>query len=201
MKKLALLFFCFLVAISLSNTLYAQSVRFGVQAGLTDITGPSGYTNNISDNGAGFGANFNFGAQARLNLPLIPITPIVFVDYHMLKGSQDISGVSLKTTQNILSAGVEAEYNVLPLPMVKPYVSIEAAYNNFGEFKIEGGGFSETVGSVSRFGGAIGIGSMITVLPVIDVDVSLKYHIFNLVGKDSGESNISAITLDAAFIF
>jgi hypothetical protein len=201
MKKLALLFFCFVVAISLSNTLNAQSIRFGVKAGLTQITGPSDYTNNVSDNGLGFGANFNFGAQARLSLPIVPLTPIIFVDYHMLRGSGSLGNYSINTSENILSAGVEAEFNVLPLPLIKPYVSIEAAYNRLGDVKVDFNGGSNTVDGVSRFGGAVGIGTVFTILPVVDVDVSLKYHIFNLAGKDSGESNISAITLDAAFVF
>jgi hypothetical protein len=31
--------------------------------------------------------------------------------------------------------------------------------------------------------------------------VSLKYNVFNLIGKNSGEENINATTLDLAVIF
>jgi len=201
MKKLAFLSLCFIVILTLTDTIHAQSIKFGVNAGLTDITGPSDYTNSIAEGGGGFGANFNFGAQARFNLPLVPLTPIIFVDYHMLRASGSYAGYSVSTSQNIFSVGAEAEYNVLPLPLIKPYVSIEVAYNNLGDYKMDINGSSITQGGVSRFGGAVGIGSVFTVLPVIDLDVSLKYNIFNLVGKSSGESNISAVMLDAAIIF
>jgi hypothetical protein len=191
------LYFAFFLL--LTNLSQAQ-LRFGIGAGLTSITAPSGYTNSIADNGEGFGASFNFGAQIRLDIPLVPITPIFFADYHMLRGSGSLGPVTVNTSQNILSVGVEAEYILLPLPLIKPYISVEGAINNFGDLKEDTNLGSTSSGSMSRFGGAIGIGSMITILPIFDLDVSLKYHFFNLIGKSSGEPGIDAFSLNLALI-
>jgi hypothetical protein len=199
MKTFTIPFFSFIIVLLFTSASYSQ-LRFGIGAGLTGITSPSDYTNSIAANGAGFGANFNFGAQLRLDIPLVPITPIFFVNYHMLRGSGSFGPVTVNTSQNILSTGVEAEFIVLPLPLIKPYVSIEAAINNFSGLKVESNIGSTSQGSMSRFGGALGIGTMITLLPIFDLDISLKYHFFNLIGKSSGEPSINAFSLNAAVI-
>jgi hypothetical protein len=199
MKKFTRMFISIALILLFTNTAYTQ-LRFGIGAGLTSITSPSFYTNSLADNGDGFGANFNFGAQLRLDIPLVPITPIFFVNYHMLRGSGSVGPVNINTSQNILSTGVEAEYIILPLPLIKPYVSIEAAINNFSDLKVESNIGNTAGGSMSRFGGALGIGTMITLLPIFDLDISLKYHFFNLIGKSSGEPSIDAFSLNAAVI-
>ena len=197
MKKITLILFCFSFFLLFNVTSEAQLIRFGISAGLTDVTAPSQYTNSIADNGVGFGANLNLGAQARFNLPLVPLTPIVFLNYHMLRGSGTVNTSDIKTSQNIFSIGAEVEYNILPLPFVKPYVSLEAAINHLGDLS---NGITNQ-GSSTRYGGALGIGTVITVLPVVDLDASLKYNMFNLVGKKDGEENINALTFCLAIIF
>jgi hypothetical protein len=199
MKTFTTTFLYFAIFLLFTNTSHTQ-LRFGIGGGLTSITSPSGYTNSIADNGEGFGSNFNFGAQIRLDIPLVPITPIFFADYHMLRGSGSANGFDVSTSQNILSVGVEAEFILLPLPLIKPYVSIEAAINNFGDLKEDTNPGSVSGGSMSRFGGAVGIGTMVTILPIFDFDLSLKYHLFNLIGKSSGEASIDAFSLNLALI-
>jgi hypothetical protein len=201
MKKFYVLSVYFALILIFTNTTFAQLIRLGVSAGLTDVTNPPFYTNNISDNGEAFKTNYNIGFQARLDVPLSPLTPIVFIDYYMLRGSGNIGGTDVTTKQNIWSVGVEAEYNILPLPVVKPYISVEAAINNFGELStgfISGNSFQ---GNITRYGGALGVGAVITILPVVDLDASLKYHLFNLIGKSSNEPGINALTIDVALIF
>lgn len=201
MKKIIPFLFCAALILLFTNSSHAQMLKFGVSAGLTSMTAPSGYTNNVGADGLGFGSNFNFGVQARIDAPLIPLTPIVFINYHMLRGSGNVDNYTVNTSQNILSAGVEAEFNILPLPLVKPYVSVEAALNSFGDLKADFPGFSLSQGSMTRYGGALGVGAVITILPIVDLDASLKYNLFNLIGKSSGESSINALTLDLALIF
>jgi hypothetical protein len=201
MKKIIPLLFCGALILLFTNTSHAQMLRLGVSAGLTSMTAPAGYTNSVGINGLGFGSNFNFGVQARIDVPLLPLTPIVFVNYHMLRGSGNVDNFTVNTSQNIWSAGVEAELNILPLPLIKPYVSIEAAINSFGDLKADFSSFSLSQGGMTRYGGAIGVGAVVTVLPIVDLDASLKYNIFNLIGKSSGESSINALTLDLAVIF
>ncbi len=185
----------------LTNTSYSQMIKLGISGGLAEITGPAFYTNSIADNGNGFGSSFNFGAQARISIPLLPITPIVFVDYYMLKGSGNIGELAISTSQNILSAGVEGEFNILPLPFVTPYISVEAAVNRFGTLERNYIGSGSPQGSLTRYGGALGVGAVVTILPVVDLDASLKFHLLNLIGKSSGESGVNALTLNIALIF
>ncbi|MHB8580690.1 MAG: outer membrane beta-barrel protein [Ignavibacteriaceae bacterium] len=201
MKRFILTFFCSALFILFANTSQAQMLKLGVSAGLTSLTSPAGYTNSVGVDGLGFGSNFNFGLQVRIDVPLIPLTPIVFVNYHMLRGSGNVNNIAVSTSQNIWSAGVEAEYNILPLPFVKPYVSIEAAINSFGSLSADFSSFNLSQGGMTRYGSAIGIGTVVTILPIVDLDASLKYNLFNLIGKSSGESSINALTLDLAVIF
>jgi len=201
MKKFAVFgvaVFCILILQSSSN---AQIIKFGISGGLTNVTSPDPYKNDVSQNGYGFGSNLHFGAQARIDLPLVPINPILFVDYHLLRGEGNRSGTKINTSQNILSIGAEGEYIILPLPFVKPYISLDVSLNKIGELKEESSVGTITQTGFTRYGGGIGAGAVITILPVIDLDVSLKYQTLNLVGKTDGESNISLINLNVAVIF
>jgi len=73
-------------------------IRLGVSAGLTNVIGPERYTNSLADNGVGFGTELNFGAQARIDIPLLPLTPIIFINSHMLRGSGSVDGVDVNTS-------------------------------------------------------------------------------------------------------
>lgn len=201
MKNVLVTLICGALLLISTSSLNAQ-VKFGISAGLTNITGPTGYTNKITDNGWGFGAALNAGAQLRINIPLVPLTPVIFADYHMLKGSEGTYLGDVKTSQNILSIGANLQYNILPLPLIKPYISVGAALNSFGELKIEYPNGSSISGkSASRTGGLIGVGTLITALPAVDIDISLKYQFLNMLGKDDGEESINAVTLNAAILF
>lgn len=201
MKKFVIVSIAALAVFLIQDVSQAQMLKIGLTGGLTNISSPDSYSNSVSNNGYGFGSNFHFGAQARIDLPLVPINPIIFIDYHMLKGDGDRNSVHINTSQNILSIGAEGEYIILPLPLVKPYISLDVTYNKFGELKEESPLQTVTQGGFTRYGGGIGIGAVITVLPVIDLDVSLKYQTLNLVGKADGENNVSLTNLSVAVIF
>ncbi len=196
MKKLFFTGFAISVFIILSSTSNAQIIRLGLGGGLTLIKSPDAFTNSIENNGLGFTNNYHVTLLAKLDLPLIPITPAAFIDYHILRGSGSKNSQSVTTSLNILSFGVEVQWIILPIPLVKPYVAADIAYNHFGQMEETSSQGTFQQSGMDRYGGAIGIGAIITALPVIDLDVSLKYHVLNLVGKDSGEDNINAITLN-----
>ncbi len=200
MKNLSKFCFVLFFFLLLNNVTSAQLVRFGLGGGLTMIKSPAEYTNSVENNGLGFTNNYHLTAIAKLNFPLIPITPAVFIDYHVLRGSSSNSS-NIETSQNIFSFGAEGELSILPLPLVKPYAVLDISYNKFGDLQVTSPLGSGSVPGVTRYGGALGIGAEITALPSIDLDLSLKYQIFNLVGKDSGESNITALTLNLILLF
>lgn len=200
MKKLSasLIIILFIFSQSPAN---AQILRFGISGGISSITSPDSYKNSVDQNGFGFGNNIHFGAQFRIDLPLVPLTPIIFLDYHLLRGDGQINGIKINNSQDILSAGIEGEYFILPLPFIKPYISLNVALNNIGKLEEKSPVKTTTMPGYTRYGGALGIGTVITILPVVDLDVAIKYQTLNLVGKSDGESNISMYNLNIAIIF
>jgi hypothetical protein len=192
---------------SISN---AQLVKIGAGGGLTQITGPESLTNDVSEGGAGYSTEWNVGGLVKLDLPLLPITPRGFILYHSLSGSGSYSPELFKTTQfiegdvefsqSIFEIGVGAQYNFVPVPLgFDPYLALDLSLNSFGKSKVND---NEIDGSdFSRFGGGVGIGSEITIVPMVNLDLYLSYKMMNLIGKEDGEETVSAITLDLFVIF
>jgi hypothetical protein len=189
-----LIFFLFS---SLSN---AQLFQLGAGGGLTQILAPKYYTNSVGDDGLGFSTEWNIGVIAKLGLPLLPITPRAFFLYHSLTGSGDYFGDNIEFTQSISELGIGVQYNFIPLPAgFDPYIALDIAYNSFGALEENGTEIPDT--KINRFGGGIGLGTEITIIPIIDIDVYASYKMFNLIGKENGEENITAFTLDAFILF
>jgi len=186
-KSLILFLFAAFCLLSLQET-NAQGIKIGVGGGLSAVQSPAYYTD-----AAGFSSEYHIGVKGKLSIPIFPITPIGFVEYHFFRG-QTPAGADTK--QNILSIGVGGELGLLPGPL-SPYVGLDLEFNNFGDFETTG---SPTASGVSRMGLGVGAGVMLTLLP-IDFDVSLKYQMLNLFGKEDGEDTIGIINLNAAIFF
>ena len=187
-----------LLFFSLPSSSNAQLFQIGAGGGLTQILAPDAYTNSVGDGGLGFSTEWNIGAIAKLGLPLIPITPRAYFLYHSLSGSGDLMGTTqnVEYTQSISELGLGVQFNFIPLPAgFDPYVALDLAYNSFSSLESNGTEIPDT--KVSRFGAGIGLGTEITIIPIIDVDVYASYKMFNLVGKEDGEDTITAFTLDA----
>jgi opacity protein-like surface antigen len=101
------------------------------------------------------------------------------------------------TKVGILSIGVGGELSLAPGPL-NPYLGLDLEFNNFGDMKAG----DQTISSgISRTGIGVGAGIMFKLLPVISVDVSLKYQMMNLIGKSDGEDTIGILNLNAAVFF
>ncbi len=188
MKKSFVLFLFIAVSFLAYQNAQAQTIKLGIGGGLSSVQSPTYYTDN-----AGFSSEYHIGVKGKLSLPVIPITPIGFVEYHFFRG---LTPAGADTKQNILSIGVGGELSLLPGPL-SPYVGLDIEFNSLGDFETTG---SPTASGVSRMGLGIGAGAMLTLLP-IDFDVSLKYQMLNLFGKESGEETIGIINLNAAIFF
>lgn len=188
MKNLFVLFLFAAFSLLCLQETNAQSIRLGIGGGLSSVQSPSEYTDAL-----GFSSEYHVGVKGKLSIPLFPITPIGFVEYHFFNG-QTPDGVDTK--QNILSIGVGGEMELLPGPL-SPYVGLDLEFNSLGDLEITG---APTVAGVSRMGLGVGAGVMLTLLP-IDFDVSLKYQMLNLFGKEDGEDTIGIINLNAAVFF
>lgn len=169
----------------------AQGIDIGLGGGLTLVQSPAEYTDD-----AGFSTEYHIGIKGKLNVPLFPITPIGFIEYHFLNGSMSTPVGDVDTKQNILSMGIGGELNLLPGPL-NPYLGLDFEFNSLGDFTTAAG----TSSGVSRTGLGIGTGVMFELLPVFNIDLSLKYQMLNLWGKTDGEETIGIINLNAAVFF
>jgi opacity protein-like surface antigen len=139
--------------------------------------------------------------MAKLDIPLIPIIPAVFIDYHILRGSgsfKDTTVENIQTSLNIFTLGIEGEYILLPLPFVKPFILVDLLYNDYGELNITSGSNTYVQPSKSSTGYAVGIGATLTIIPAVDFDLSLKY---NKRGQDYSGNSVSDFTLNLVVIF
>jgi len=185
-------FFLILVSIAiLGNNSFPQT--FGIGGGLSTVTGPDAYTNDITSGGTGFSSGYHLGAKLKFEIPLSPIKPFGFVNYTHFSNDQSTPLGDITISQSIWSLGGGGEYNLFPGP-VSPYIAVNVAYNNIGDLNIDGGDIVlENSGSKSRFGGGIGIGAELTML-VIGLDASITYNFLNWIGKDSGEETVTIIS-------
>jgi len=213
MKKSALIFTTFLISVFVFTTVKAQILSIGVGGGLTKITSPDIYTKDINQEGLGFSSEYNLGVLAKINLPLIPFTPRGYILYHKLssngnkpltlgKRSAAGDGEQVEYSHSILQIGAGLQWEFVPVPAgVNPYLSLDLTYNSFGNLKPSNDEIKTLPFGNSRIGLAIGAGAEITLLPIINLDITANYGWFNLIGKESGEETISAFTVDAFVMF
>lgn len=209
MKKTNILAFAVMFLLLFPTFTSAQLVKIGAGGGITQILAPDGLTKGVSDGGLGYSTEWNAGIVGKLDLPLIPFTPRAFFLYHSFSGSglepphlhkATHEEGEIEYSQSILEIGAGVQYNFIPAPLgFDPYLALDLSFNSFGKSKVND---VEIDGSdVSRFGGGIGIGTEISIIPVINLDLCLSYKMFNLIGKEDSEKTISAVTLDAFVIF
>jgi hypothetical protein len=201
MKKNYIIAFAVMLLLLLPTFTSAQLIKIGAGGGITQVLAPDALTKEVSDGGLGYSTEWNGGLIGKVGLPLIPFTPRAFILYHSFSGSgESYPGEQMEYTQTVLEVGAGVQYNFIPAPLgFDPYIALDLSFNSFGKSKVDD---VEIDGSdVSRFGGGIGLGTEVTIIPLINLDFYLSYKMFNLTGKEDGEETISAVTLDAFIIF
>ena len=196
MKKITIVLFSVFFILSINTKVQAQIVSIGAGGGLTQILSPDYYKNDIPD-GLGFSSGYNLGIIAKVGLPVIPITPRGFILYHTLEGNSN----AIENSQSITSVGLGVQYGFIPVPAgFDPYLSLDATFNNFGDFK---GTLPSDLIAIngSRVGLQLGVGTEVTIIPLINLDVFAGYNWFNLTGKEDGEETVSAFVLDVFLMF
>lgn len=202
MNTFKTIFTTFLILFIFTSISTAQLVKVGVGGGITQVLAPDVLTKKVSEGGIGYSTEWNIGLIGKLDLPLIPITPRAFIIDHMFSGKGTYENQDIENSQTVLEYGVGAQYNFIPVPLgFDPYIALDLSFSNFGDFTQKVNGVENKSSGVSRFGGGIGLGSEITIVPVVNLDLYLCYKMFNLAGKDDGEDTISAVTLDAFITF
>jgi len=196
MKKITVILFSVFFILSINTNVHAQIFKIGAGGGLTQILSPDYYKNDIPD-GLGFSSGYNLGIIAKVGLPVIPITPRGFILYHTLEGNSN----AIENSQSITSVGLGVQYGFIPVPAgFDPYLSLDATFNNFGDFK---GTLPSDLIAIngSRVGLQLGVGTEVTIIPLINLDVFAGYNWFNLTGKEDGEETVSAFVLDLFLMF
>ena len=196
MKKITIVLFSVFFILSINTKVQAQLVSIGAGGGLTQILSPDYYKNDIPD-GLGFSSGYNLGIIAKVGLPVIPITPRGFILYHTLEGNSN----AIENSQSITSVGLGVQYGFIPVPVgFDPYLSLDITFNNFGDFK---GTLPSDLIAIngSRVGLQLGVGTEVTIIPLINLDVFAGYNWFNLTGKEDGEETVSAFVLDLFLMF
>lgn len=175
--------FILFVILFLSTDANSQVFEFGAGGGLTQILSPSSYTDDFS-------SEWNAGVIAKLGIPLLPIKPRAFFLYHSLSGTAEDSSYTYDVGRDISEFGLGVQYNFVSVPAgFDPYLALDLTLN------------SNSGGGTVTYGGDIGIGTEITILPILDFDVYASYTMFNLFGKEDGEENLTAFTLDVFILF
>ncbi len=201
MKKITIILFSVFFILSINTNVHAQLFKIGAGGGLTNVSGPDSWTTDVADGGLGFSSEYNYGIIAKLGLPVFPLTPRGFVLIHNLNGSGTPSASSeeVEYSQSITSVGLGLEYGFIPIPAgFDPYLSLDVTFNNFGDLKLSDEVLTE--GS-SRVGLQLGVGTEVTIIPLINLDVFAGYNWFNLTGKEDGEETVSAFVLDVFLMF
>lgn len=198
MKKISFILFSVFLILFFNSIVPAQSIKVGAGGGLTSVQGPDGFTNDISQNGLGFSSEYNFGAIAKIDIPLVPFTPRGIFLYHNLSSNEDMTEFS----QSISSLGLGLQYSFVPIPAgFDPYLFLDLTLNNFGDLTKTDNGNETKFDGFSRFGLQLGIGTEVTIVPFINLDVFAGYGWFNLTGKEDGEDTVSAFVLDVFLMF
>ena len=210
MKKLTTLIIILTFTLIGNQQSHAQLFSIGAGGGLSQVLGPEGYTNSTSEGGAEYSSEINIGVMAKLGLPLLPITPRALLLYHNFSGSGDqpILGKSsainntIDYSQSVVTAGLGVQYQFIPVPAgFDPYLALDLLYNNFGKTEIKTDAGTTNGETFSRFGLGLGIGSTISIIPVVNLEVLASYQMLNLTGKEDGEETVSVLVLDAFIMF
>src|ERR1035437_9005124 len=186
-----------IIFMMLTTSSFTQGIKFGIGGGLSTISN--------STSGLNYNAGYNIAAKAKLEIPLFPLRPVVSIQYYILNGSYGfttpVGNISGSTTQKIFSAGIGAEYSLLPGP-ISPYLALDIGFNNIGEVKYDPAILNQfSYPAIARTGLDIGAGVEITIPFLITFDVNAKYNMLNLFGKQGGEGSISVFNLHLTVLF
>lgn len=174
-----------LLAIFLFSSIsFSQSFRIGPSFGLNKAQEFS-ITTIGSDLEIDFDNEVHYGLKAKLDLPTLSIA----ASLHKMtfkKGAYE---------RDFLSIAVGPEFKLIPGP-ITPYFGAELLFTSY----------NTTIGIPNSFendaiGLGFGAGIDLKIFPKIDVDVSLKYKLNNLIGSEDNEDSFNTISFSAAILF
>ena len=134
----------------------------------------------------GDNTGFHVGAKGRIS-GFMPLHVVGFGNYNRLANKVG----SESDVVWMLGAGLEYP---IPSAVVKPYIGVDAVANFFS---------NTASGSPTRkrVGAGAGAGVSFSVPAMGSIDVSVKYHLLNLIGKKDPEDTISQIAGSVMLMF
>lgn len=203
MKKLVALFILVAAFLSLNNNTLLSQPQFtihlkgGYNLPLPDLKGDindsADRMNTFTINqGIGFGADAKYYLGKKRNVGIT-----LDLMYNMFSTSEDtVNGFSgaFKNKLNAFTVGLGIEYAFMPKGKANPFVGAEFTGHFFSgdvEFTNAGTTTTSTLKSASRFGLGIGAGVDINLSKSIGIVIGTKYHLANLMGKDSATSTVA----------
>lgn len=200
MKLRSSLFVILLIGISGSISYSQIGIKLGPMFGLTTPT--VDYTGDAKDfaNGTKYGmrSGFNYGILGKVLLG--PLNGRVSISYASLENSGQTgfssnSTVEIKNSLFMITLGTEFGFGI-PASPVKPYAGIDLLFTSIsGSFDFQGStpngltGGNTNIESSSRTGLGLSIGSEIGFGKSVTLDLSLRYNLVNLFGKEYTVTN------------
>lgn len=124
-------------------------------------------------------AGFNLGGKFKATIPLVPLTPVAFVNYSSFGLTTE--NVTSDVRSTMLAYGIGAEFVIVPLPVISPYIGVDLGLYTSSST-------AQNATSTTRTGVGVGLGAEIS-LPLVPIafEVEGKYRFSNLIGKQDGE--------------
>lgn len=193
MKKYIVLF---ALLIAFSHTSYSQlgiGIKIGPTIGLTAPTSDYGGETTDFYNGTKYGLKSGVGFGGVAKVTFGPLNGRLSVNYSSLSNSgvadatSNNSTVEVKNKILMFTIGTEFGFGI-PFSPVKPYAGIDILFSNFsGSVNFQGTprvtSAERDITSASRTGLGFAVGSEIN-FKNITVDISLRYNLHNLFGKE-----------------
>ena len=200
MKKFITFLFVAMFLLTFSTGWTQLSIEAGINGGATIPTGDYSGTMQEFYDGTKYGLStgFNVGGYATLTTPIISAR--VSLNYSSLSNNgslKDNPSHTIDLKHNIFTIGIGPQYNIsIPASPIKPYAIAELLISTIGgEVTFHGlSGSGINSGSVYDIATASRIGLGITgglsyELSIIGIDLSVKYSILNLSGKEFVSDN------------
>lgn len=201
MKRKIITFFAVLF---LSLPIFGQGLSIGPSVGYIDVNSSDYFTSGFENGEFDLSTGLRYGLKARASLPLLPFTFTGHIYYASITVDGSYEGTTFESESSLLNAAIGAEWNLLPGP-IRPYAALDILYSKTGDVSfstlINGQVFEESNDGSSRTGLGIGVGATITLIPVIDLDASVKYNFNNLFGKEDGEENLNTYSFMVSVLF
>ena len=172
---------------------FGQSLKIGIGGGYTALSGDNNFT---AENILNLNSGYHYGGKILVGIPLLPIQFALNVYQNSLSSevTEPIAGTTVTSEMSFSSFGIGTEFTFLPGP-VQPYLSADLLFTSLGDTKLS----DITIASgESKTGLGVGAGVYFKLIPIIDLDLSVRYNMNTLL-SDGDALNSTHIRLNVLY--